>query len=100
MKDFIRVLGLVLALFLITSSVADIVGIVPHSKQMPAVVLRIRQSFVPMIAAILLLIGWKNVRRGPAMFVYLTGLLAVCLWYTALGIRRVAGFIAGHRVSP
>jgi hypothetical protein len=96
MKMLIRILGVLLALFMLVTSVADIVGVLHRGGLIPGIAGRFRQNFISIIAGMLLLVNWKKVKKGAPLFVYLVGLVAVNLWYSAIGMRAMAGFFAGR----
>jgi hypothetical protein len=96
MKTLVRILGVLLALFMLITSVADILGVLHRGGLVPGIGGRFRQNFIAIVAGILLMVNWKKVKKGAPLFVYLVGLFGVNLWYSAIGMRAMAGFFAGR----
>ena len=96
MKTLIRILGVLLALLILVTSVADILGLLHRGGLLSGAAGRFRQNFVAIVAGILLLVNWRKVTRGAPLFVYVVALFAVSLWYSAIAVRTMAGLFAGR----
>jgi hypothetical protein len=81
MKLLIRILGVLLAIYMLVTSAMDILGVI-HRGGFGDPAVRFRSNFVAIVAAVLLFVNWKKVKRGAPLFVYLTALFAVTLWYS------------------
>ncbi|HWR16387.1 MAG TPA: hypothetical protein VN577_16310 [Terriglobales bacterium] len=97
MKVAVRILGILLALFLLVGSIADILGLLPHSGRMPSAMFRFRLNFVPIVTGILLLVNYRKIKGSARKFIYFVTFLAVNLWYSLLEMRMVAGFFSGAK---
>jgi hypothetical protein len=93
-KCLLRVLGIVLAVYLLLTSAADLAGVLHPSRV--SVLLRFQRNFVPIVTAILLIVNPKKLAAGVQRFVYLIALFAVTVWYSFVAMRFLRGFFLGH----
>ncbi|MGO4223040.1 hypothetical protein AB4Y64_14455 [Lysobacter sp. TAF61] len=67
----IRYLGLLAGLFLVTTTVADIAGLIPHSDAMPSLGARVASSLPPFLFGAVLLLPHRWFPAGPRLYVLL-----------------------------
>ena len=95
MKSLLRVLAIALAIYLLLTSAADLAGIF-HSARLGSWVLRFQRNFVPIVAAILLIVNPKKLGKGAQRSVYLVALFAVTAWYSWVAMGMLRSFFFGH----
>ena len=94
MKSLLRVLAIALAIYLLLTALADLAGIL-HLRRV-YVAWRYQRLFVPIVAAILLIVNPKKLGKGAERFVYLIALFAVTAWYSLIAVSMLRGFFFGH----
>jgi hypothetical protein len=87
-RTFLRILAILLAIYFLITSLQNI-----FSQHMSAgsLALAFRQSFISIVAAILLFVNPKRLKQGPQLFVYFVGLVAVNVWYSLIYVS-IIGF--------
>jgi hypothetical protein len=88
MRTFLRILAILLAIYFLVTSLQNI--FFQHISA-GSLALAFRQSFISIVAAILLFVNPKRLKQGPQLFVYFVGLVAVNVWYSLIYVS-IIGF--------
>jgi hypothetical protein len=95
LKSLLRILAIALAIYLLLTSASDLAGIF-HSARFGSWMLRFQRTFVPSVAAVLLIVNPKKLGKGAPRFVYLVALFAVTAWYSFVAMGVLRDFFFGH----
>ena len=82
MKKFLRILAILLAVYFLVTAFANMFGFLSSGFSATGIAARFRQSFVSIVAGILLLVDPKKLKQGAASFVYFVGLFAANIFYS------------------
>jgi hypothetical protein len=82
MKKFLRILAILLAIYFLLTAIDNIFGLRSGNFSASAIPARFHQSFVAIVASILLFVDPKELKTGAKQFVYFICLSAVNIWYS------------------
>jgi hypothetical protein len=97
MKRFLRLLAILLAIYFLLTALDNIFGLRSGSFSASAIPGRFRQSFIAIVAAILLLVNSRKLKTGAQQFVYFVSLFAVNLWYSLAFVSRSRVLMNYHK---
>jgi hypothetical protein len=92
----IRVPAVFLGVFLLTSSLADMAGLIPHSMETPPLRERMLSSMPLLLASLAFVIPYRMVKSVAARRVVM-GLLVVSLgWVLFVSFAALQGYVSGR----
>src|SRR5690606_14699598 len=94
---FIRLTGYLLGLFVLVSGVADVLGYVPHSYEMPPWTTRLLDALPAMLSGIVLLTPIKYFLRGIKYYALAAAYALVVLAAAILCVQGLTDYLAGTK---
>ena len=93
----IRVLAVLLGILWVAGTMADLLGVLPHSDTTPPLGQRILHAIPLLLVCALLLAPYRFARSGVARWVVGAGLVFVVGWVAFVSIGGVRGYLAGRK---
>ncbi len=93
----IRVLAVLLGILWIAGTMADILGVLPHSDATPALGQRVLHAIPLLLVSAFLLLPYRFVRSAVARWAVGAGLVFVVGWVLFVSIGGVRGYLEGRK---
>jgi hypothetical protein len=96
-RGLVRAMGYVLGVFLVSTGILDILGLVAYSTEMPPLAHRLRSDLPVLLEGAVLLVPMRLVVRGAPLALLKIAYVALSLVFSLDAVRGVAEYLAGGR---
>jgi hypothetical protein len=96
-RTFCRSGGVVLGVLILIVSLPDVAGLVPHSGEQPPLVLRLQQNFLPILAAVFLLLPYQRINKTWVSRILVLSFAMIAGHFVRSALLSVMAFVRGPK---
>jgi hypothetical protein len=96
-RTFFRRGGVVLGVLILTLSLPDVAGFSPHSGEQPPLLLRLQQNFLPILAAVFLLLPYQRFDRTWVSRTLVLSFAMISGYFVRSALLSVIAFVNGPK---